>query len=135
MKLKTEFHGGCLCGAVRLRVMGAPRFSVICHCASCRRASGAPSVAWLGFDSSAVTFLAGDPQSYRSSENVVRRFCGRCGTPLTYENARRPGTIDVTTLSLDDPAAFPPKEEVWMSDRVAWEPIDPSLRHLTTGDE
>jgi len=50
--LKTDIlgemsEGGCLCGAVRYRMVGAPLSSAICHCASCRRASGAPTVAWL----------------------------------------------------------------------------------------
>jgi len=129
-----EFSAGCLCGAVRLRISGAPLFSVICHCTSCRRASGAPSVAWLGFKTADVTVTAGDPQYYRSSQTVIRRFCGRCGTALTYENAQRLGTIDVTTLSLDDPAAFPPTGEVWLSHRLSWEPVNPALAQYSTGD-
>jgi hypothetical protein len=135
MEHGAEVSGGCLCGAVRLRVSGTPLFSVICHCASCRRASGAPSVAWLGFKSTAVTIIAGDPRSYRSSTGVTRRFCALCGTALTYENAQRPGTIDVTTLSLDDPNAFPPTSEVWMSHRLSWEPVDRSRPQFAAGGE
>lgn len=40
----------------------------------------------------------------RSSEEVERRFCGFCGTHLTYQNAqdRESGWIDVTFGSLDN---------------------------------
>ena len=45
----TYTEGGCLCGAIRYRVIAEPIARSICHCLSCRRASGAPSVAWAVF--------------------------------------------------------------------------------------
>ncbi len=35
-------------------------------------------------------------------------------------NADRPGEIDVTTCSLDDPAAFPATYHSWMSHSPHW---------------
>jgi hypothetical protein len=121
-------EGGCLCGAVRYRLTGTPLSSVICHCASCRRASGAPSVAWITVDRRQCEILRGELTTYESSAGVVRGFCGRCGTPLTYETAARPASIDFTTLSLDAVDRFPPTEEVWLMHRVAWQPLAPGLR-------
>ncbi len=120
-------EGGCLCGAIRYRLSGEPRSSVICHCASCRRASSAPSVAWLTFDRDHVEFLSGDPQSYESSPGVVRRFCGRCGSGISYESAAYPDTIDLTTVSLDDPAAIAPTREVWVEEKLWWEAVNHAL--------
>jgi hypothetical protein len=54
----------------------------------------------------------------------VRRFCGACGTPLTYEHADFAGEVDVTAASLDEPAAFPPADHTWWSERVAWLALD-----------
>ena len=39
--------GGCLCGAIRYRITGAPVEALYCHCRMCRRAHGAPVVAWF----------------------------------------------------------------------------------------
>jgi hypothetical protein len=122
-------EGGCLCGAIRYSLSGQPSYSVICHCASCRRASGAPSVAWLTFDREQVEFVAGDPQSYRSSPGVIRRFCGKCGSAVSYETAATPSTIDLSTASLDDPTAFPPTREVWVEDKLWWEAVNHALDH------
>jgi len=121
-------EGGCLCGAVRYRLSGTPSSSIICHCASCRRASGAAAVAWLTFARKEVEILSGEPAAFASSPGVVRTFCGRCGTALTYENAKTLSEIDVTTASLDDPNRFPPSAEVWLDHKVAWQPTAPSLR-------
>jgi hypothetical protein len=50
----------------------------------------------------------------------VRTFCARCGTALTYQHERFADEVDVTTASLDDPAAFPPADHTWDGERTAW---------------
>lgn len=125
----SHAEGGCLCGAIRYRVTGAPSWSTICHCRACRKASGAPSVGWLTFDRGNFSLLQGVESRFVSSPGVVRTFCANCGTPLTYATDGRPGDIDVTTMSLDDETMFPPTCEVWISHKVSWEVTDPTREH------
>ena len=113
-------EGGCLCGAVRYRVRGSPTNSMICHCRSCRRAAGAPVVAWVTFARSRFETVRGDFAGFRSSDPVRRTFCAACGTPLTYEHRDQPDFVDVTTCTLDDPDRFPPTHHSWLSHDVAW---------------
>jgi hypothetical protein len=119
--------GGCLCGAVRYRVDGAPVATSLCHCASCRRAAGGPSAAWAIFAEGKVVFERGAPAVYASSPGVERGFCAACGTSLTYRRANRPGLFDVTAASLDDPEMFPPSKEIWVEERLAWIAPNPAL--------
>jgi hypothetical protein len=42
----VEPQGGCLCNSIGYRLTGVPLAQSLCHCRSCRLASGAPSVAW-----------------------------------------------------------------------------------------
>ena len=133
-EMSNELHdGGCFCGEVRYRVTGEPRTSAICHCASCRRASGAQSVAWLTFPFENFSFVSGDPVEYRSSPEVSRTFCGRCGTSLTYRHDGDPDFIDVTTASLDLPEEFPPARHVWLEDKVSWESANDGLPQFERG--
>ena len=120
-------EGGCLCGAVRYRLLGVPIGSAVCHCNSCRRASGAAAVAWLTVNRSQLEWLAGRPSLFRSSAGVIRRFCGICGSAIVYENDKNPTTVDITTASLDDPNRFPPTAEVWLEDKLAWAVTDSAL--------
>lgn len=126
-------EGGCFCGEVRYRVAGNPRTSAICHCVSCRRASGAQSVAWLTFPSEGFSFISGDPAEYRSSVEVSRTFCDGCGTSLTYQHGGDPDFIDVTTASLDLPDEFPPAHHIWLEDKVSWESINDGLPQFERG--
>ena len=122
-----EASGGCLCGAVRYRVTGGPHATSLCHCFSCRRSTGAPSLAWAIFPEDAVEIVAGDLVEHESSPGVFRGFCARCGSSLTYRRDSRPGLFDVTTASLDDAEAFPPTKEIWTEERLSWEAANPAL--------
>jgi hypothetical protein len=128
-------QGGCLCSAIRFRISGEPVFSSICHCATCRRASAAPTVAWLTFDRGQVEILSGHPRTYRSSQGVVRQFCGTCGSQLSYESVKSPTTIDITAVSLDNPNLFPPTLEVWLDHRLAWETANHTLTQHPRGTD
>ena len=125
-----EQTGGCLCGAVRYRVKGEPQATSLCHCFSCRRSTGAPSLAWAIFAEDAVEITDGALAEHESSPNVYRGFCARCGTSLTYRRDSRPGLFDVTTASLDDPEAFPPAREIYLEEKLSWMTAHPELPHF-----
>jgi hypothetical protein len=121
--MTEPLQGGCLCGAVRYRIDAAPLEASICHCVTCRRAAGAQSVAWATVPSAGFAWTAGAPARHASSPGVIRSHCAVCGTSLAYQAT--PESVDVTIASLDDPEAVPPTEELWLSHRLSWEPIDP----------
>ena len=128
-------EGGCLCSAIRYRISEIPLFSSICHCVTCRRASAAPTVAWLTVTRAHFQILSGSPHVYRSSQGVVRQFCRTCGSQLSYENTMSPNTIDITTISLDNPNAFPPTMEVWLEHRIPWQAPNQTLSQYPRGTD
>src|SRR5262245_11176402 len=99
-------EGGCLCGAVRYCISGKPYHLTHCHCTTCRRASAAAFVTWFSVKADEFQLLQGAPARFASSLNVVRTFCERCGTPLTYQQVTQTEEIDVTVCSLDQPEAL-----------------------------
>jgi hypothetical protein len=123
--------GGCLCGAVRYEIIGEPRSVSVCHCRTCRRASGAPVVSWFVVSREQFS-LSGELVLYPSSSPVTRGFCGNCGTPITYVHADDPNSIELTTASLDQPELAVPTREIWLSEKIAWMPIDSKREHFLT---
>jgi hypothetical protein len=131
---EVVLEGGCLCGAVRYRIGGPVRNPCFCHCASCRRATGAAMVPWGTFAREAVHIVRGRLSEFRSSAEVSRGFCARCGTSLTYRHEARAGEIDVTLSTLDDPTLLPPRMHVWVADRLPWVVIGDALpQHPASG--
>ena len=127
------YSGGCLCGAVRYRLAGAGTNLCYCHCTSCRRAAGAPAVAWGTFARSAFSLTRGSLAEYRSSPPVARGFCAQCGTSLSYRHERRAAEIDITLASLDDPGVLVPQMHVWVSDKLPWVSIRDDLPQFPRG--
>ena len=113
-------QGGCYCGAVRYVVEGDVFNGTLCHCSDCRRIAGAPAVAWFSVRKEAMRFTKGNPATFRSSEHVLRGFCAACGTTLTYQDDLHPDDIDITTASLDDPEAAPPRDHTFAVERLRW---------------
>jgi hypothetical protein len=113
-------EGGCFCGAVRYFASGKCTNTMVCHCQSCRRVAAAPVVAWVTFSSREFRFTKGKPREFRSTPAVLRSFCGDCGTPLTYRHDKQPGTLDITTASLDEPERFPPTHHSWLANDLRW---------------
>lgn len=112
--------GQCHCGAISYSAEGEPEHHALCHCADCRRWSGAPMVGWIAWREDQVT-ISGDPVTYNSSEHGRRDFCGQCGTGLFYRNAEfLPGIIDIHSGTLDDMEARPPGAQIMVKDRLGW---------------
>lgn len=112
--------GGCHCGAVRYEMTADVAHHALCHCTDCRKASGAPAVAWAMAQTDQVT-IEGEPVSYASSEHGRRLFCGACGTSLFYTNdVVFPGMIDVQSATLDDPDSIPLQAQIQTAERIGW---------------
>ena len=112
--------GGCHCGAVRYEMTEEVAHHALCHCGDCRKASGAPAVAWAMAATDQVT-ITGEPLTYASSEHGRRLFCGACGTSLFYTNdVVFPGMIDVQSATLDDPDAIPLQAQIQTAERIGW---------------
>jgi hypothetical protein len=120
-------EGGCLCGAIRYRVSGEPVATTLCHCRSCRRASGGTNIAWAVFDIADFQWLWGFPAAYSSSPGLEWLYCKCCGSTVGYRRASRPDHMDITTGTLDEPDLFPPTVEIWIEHRISWESLDPKL--------
>ena len=120
MAVKLVHQGGCQCGAARFETSGAPRFVGICHCQSCRKATGAAFSTWVGFNENNVRWLTNAPTFYASSPDVKRGFCATCGTPLTYSGEKWTGETHFLIGIFDDPSAFTPSGAVFIEDALAW---------------
>jgi len=98
----------------------------------CRKTASAPALPFVTLPQAAFAITRGQPTYDRSSEHVVRSFCGRCGSPLIYRNDRKPQLLDIMTRSLDDPDHVPPTFHVWTRDKPAWSATGDTLPAFDT---
>lgn len=130
-----EWTGGCLCGAVRYRAGADPIRVVSCHCGMCRRHSGAAFLTFAHFPADSFQWIGAEPTRFRSSDEVERGFCARCGSTLSMHETVLSDRVQVTLGSLDDSAAVRPDDHVWTEDQLSWLRIDddrPRFRRSST---
>ena len=100
----AERHTGtCSCGAVSIEVIGPPLQMGYCHCANCRRYSGAPFVAFALWKNENLKVTSGNEflGRYKSSDMTVRGFCRKCGTHLVNDHPSL-DLVDVRPVILED---------------------------------
>lgn len=122
----TAVHrGSCRCGAIRFEITADPVLVGWCHCASCRKQTGAPVAAFADFPRGALRFVAGEPARFESSPGIFRGFCKICGSALTFEDA---GTQEICVHigAMDHPEAFHPTAISHEAARLPWMAPDPA---------
>lgn len=111
--------GRCMCGEVKFKAKGKPKWVLWCHCQSCRRHTGAPASAYASFDDTSVEVLQGEMTYFCSSPGVLRGFCAKCGSTLTCSNARLPGETHYH-LGAFEGEGWVPTGELYKADRLSW---------------
>jgi hypothetical protein len=125
-----ELTGHCLCGGVAFRVVAPVRDVHHCHCAMCRRATGAAFATLVWVQRDAVAW-SGFPARYRSSRIATRGFCQNCGTSMSLEYD---GSDQIALLigAFDAPGALKPSHHYGIESRLPWADIGAALPGKTT---
>ncbi len=125
------FSGGCLCGALRYTVTGAPLYAGYCCCEDCRKASGSGFVPFIGVARNDVTF-SGPTLTYRSTArrggDAVRNSCPTCGGLVFGGEAGISDSFTIYAGSLDEPARFHPSIAIFAANCPPWVVLPPGLK-------
>jgi hypothetical protein len=124
-------RGGCRCGAIRFTASADPVYASYCHCSDCRRASGAPVAAFVGFMAEDVTF-EGETGSTYGKAPVSRSFCANCGAPIAYRDERLGDRIFFMLGAMDAPEKYPPRVHGYVREQLPFFHIDDGLPRLET---
>ena len=124
--------GRCRCGRCAFKYdPAAVRFVLHCHCADCRRTTGAAFATWVGLSTTGIRWQGPRPAVWRSAPTVAWGFCPDCGTRMTYDAADDPGEVHVLIGAFAAPAELVPERHIHWADRLPWiETNDGLPRHI-----
>ena len=128
-------EGGCLCRAVRYRLVAPPLGVYNCHCKDCQRTSGGTHTMSMPVKREHLVVSTGELADFdkrADSGRVVRMFsCARCGTKLWNEPQSAPSILIVKPGTLDDIGWAVPVANIWTSSRAPWVEIDETLLNFS----
>ncbi|CAF1376307.1 unnamed protein product [Rotaria sordida] len=123
--------GECLCGQIKIsiakEVLDGDGKICLCHCKSCRQATGSIASTNIIVPESTVK-ITGQPKIYHhsktdSGKTVQSAFCDNCGSPIYSSTPSLPGAWIVKMGLFDDIPK--PSMEVYCKSRLSWnKPID-----------
>jgi hypothetical protein len=122
-RIPESLSGGCMCGAVRYKISAAPIASGLCHCNRCRPQSGSAFSTIIIIRRATITIegpTAVFDDTGSSGLHVGRRYCPRCGSPLTTESDATPDLMFVKAGGLDSNEWFQPAMELFVGRRRPW---------------
>ena len=112
--MTSDPSGGCLCGAIRYRIAGAPVFVGQCYCKDCQKATGTGHATVIGVLETQLS-VAGEPALYasqgESGGQVRRHFCPVCASRL-YTAADSAGPVRMVQAGTLDRSGMPSHQTV-----------------------
>jgi hypothetical protein len=122
-QMPDTLAGRCMCGAVTYAISEKTLVGGLCHCDRCRPQSGTAFSTVIFIHSGALT-IVGETSFFddigTSGLTVLRRFCPRCGSPLTTEPDLTPALFMVKAGALDSNEWFHPGWELFVGRRRPW---------------
>ena len=82
---------------------------------------------FAGFKLGQLSFTGAIPKHTTTDDGVTRRFCGECGSPVSYEYKNRPDEIHMQLGLFDDLEKLVPRDHSFLEEKVSWLHADEHL--------
>jgi hypothetical protein len=115
--------GACVCGGVTLEIEVPAQWAWHDHSARSRHAQGAAYATYVGSWKSRFRITQGEELLTRYEDRTAgttRSFCGRCGTPVTYERAGSPKNVNIPRALFTTRTGREPRYHMNLAEAADW---------------
>ena len=121
----SPVHGSCLCGGVRYAVSAPFLRANHCHCARCRKHSGAGASSQGRVPIEAFRLLAGEEliAVHVPPGGMSKAFCRVCGSSLFGGSWPEGPEVSIRLGTLDDDPGIRPSFRNHVPDAAPWLPV------------
>lgn len=125
------YRGSCLCGKVKVKVLGKIESIIHCHCSLCRKSTGS-AYATNGFvDKQHFVIEQGVEHmgGFEFRPGKVRHFCKVCVSPVYSSNEADKNRIRLRLGILGDDIEERPISHNFITSKANWDDPDVELPH------
>ncbi|MBC7281790.1 GFA family protein [Hoeflea sp.] len=126
--------GGCQCGRIRYKMLGAPLVFYLCHCTECQRHTSSAFGESLRFRRDDLDVGPGLRCIRRQSESGRERegwFCPECGVRI-WHGTSGSAEINIKAGTLDDTSWLIPAGHIWTRSKQPFVVIPAGEIHYET---
>ncbi|NRA61139.1 MAG: GFA family protein [Psychrobium sp.] len=123
------YQGSCLCGAIKIEILGPISDIIHCHCSLCRKSCGT-AYATNGFVQSKDLKMVQGAQSLGSFElrpGKRRHFCTICASPIYSSNEQDANRLRLRLGILDTAINEMPISHNFVTSKANWDDLDAQL--------
>ena len=117
--------GSCLCGEVRYEVEPPFLRAGHCHCARCRKHSGAAVSTQARVRQAQFRLISGAEfiRVYGKGQGAVKAFCKNCGSSLFGGDWPDGPEVSIRMGTLDDDPGIRPQFRTFVASKAPWDEI------------
>lgn len=116
--------GGCVCGAIRYRLIADPVVLYACHCTDCQTATGTAFALTMIIERDAIEVTRGTPERHEFRLDAKREKrssrCAACNTTLWTAPVAFPNLLNLQPGTLDDTSWLVPAGHIWTRSAQPW---------------
>lgn len=129
----SQIVGGCLCGNIRYTCEAEPMMMAICHCKNCQKQTSTSFSILVAVPKGSLN-IEGELSAYNdqgsSGQAVIRKFCGKCGSPILSDVAALPTMDFLKAGTLDDTSWLKPEAQLWCDSAQSWLKLDDDIAQM-----
>ncbi len=129
----SQIVGGCLCGNIRYTCEAEPMMMAICHCKNCQKQTSTSFSILVAVPKGSLN-IEGELSAYNdqgsSGQAVIRKFCGKCGSPILSDVAALPTMDFLKAGTLDDSSWLKPEAQLWCDSAQSWLKLDDDIAQI-----
>ena len=131
MKKRTNYKiAKCLCGGIKIKIIGNLRHVINCHCSQCMKTHG-NFAAYTACEEKNITFMNKKPLKwYKSSDFAKRGFCSKCGASIFYK-IKKSTNISIAAGIFRNPTNLKTNSNIYTKGKLDYYKLDLRLPKFT----
>ena len=116
----------CLCGGIKIKIIGKLRQVINCHCSQCMKTHG-NFAAYTNSLEKNITYISKSTLRWYHSSNFAKRgFCSKCGASVFYK-IKKSNNISISAGMFTNPTKLKTHSNIFIKNKLDFYKIDPSL--------
>ena len=116
----------CLCGGIKIKIIGKLRQVINCHCSQCMKTHG-NFAAYTNSLEENITYISKSTLRWYHSSNFAKRgFCSKCGASVFYK-IKKSDNISISAGMFTNPTKLKTNSNIFIKDKLDYYKNYPNL--------